>query len=234
MSEALSQPNEPFPIQNREIALLLLTAGCEFAEPQNGGPAQMHFTPGTCRNRWVTRRDQKTGEPIHVPLLPHNREVSAEEFERAVLRAKKHKIPGVVTYFIKRNDVFREAMGMLDQLAKSAQEADLKGVPMTFPPFSSLTETQAAVVTLYARLQNDRMLTEYAWLRPVTCVLTDAKKKVVPIKVGTEEVPASILEDVSFVMEGTGKVWSLGLSNEQRAKVLPGESKPYLHPQPKI
>ena len=62
--------NQPFTTTDAELALSLLTAGCTFAGGGDGGPAQMHFTPEICRNRWVTQKDAVTGEKIRVSLLP--------------------------------------------------------------------------------------------------------------------------------------------------------------------
>lgn len=219
--------NPPFTTTDAELALSLLTAGCRFAPPEAGGPAQMHYTPDTCRNRWVTRKDA-IGNHIRVSLLPQQ-PVSPQEFEIAVMRAVKMEIPGIVTYFLVRDDVFREAMAMHDQLAKKAQEAALSGTAMQVPPLHTLTEAAAIMAICYARRVNQKDMATYAWLRPPNLALGDVKKAVTP----KEGVPHAALEQMSYEASGSGKIWSINLSDEKRATIM-SDGKPFIHPKPRL
>ena len=216
MEQNIPIGGEPFSTTDKELALSLLTAGCKLHERAT----QMHFTPDICRNRWVSVNGTRQ------PLLP-NKPVTPVEFERAVQRAVKLGIPGVVTYYIVRDDTFREAIKMHDLLAHKFHEA--KGGEMDFPALNTLTEAQAAMVVCFARRASEKHLPSYYFTHPPTLVLSDMRKQTQ----SRDGVPQAVAEQVSYKMEGTGKIWTLNLSDEARARVLPGDSKPFLHPQPK-
>lgn len=221
---------QPFTTTDRKLALALLTAGCDWAEAKDGGPVQMHYTPEVCRNRWVTVR-QSDGQKVHVTLL---KQVTGdhtgdppEEFEKAVMRAVRLKIPGINTYYILRNEVFREAMAMHDKLAAEAHNAAQEGRPTVFPAFGTLKEAEAIMFTCYLYRMNENDVDSYAWLRSPNLAMGDVKKTVTPIR----DVPGSVLEQVSYSCTGGGKIWSLDLSNERRA-TPDKDGKPFLHPKP--
>jgi len=222
--------DQPFTTTDRKLALALLTAGCDWAEAKDGGPVQMHFTPEVCRNRWITIR-QPNGQKIHVTLLQQITDShpgdEPEEFEKAVMRAVRLKIPGINTYYIKRDSVFREAMAMHDRLAKEANDAVQEKRAMVLPAFGTLKEAEAVMLICYAYRLNEKDADTYQWLRSPNLAMGDVKKVVTP-KPG---VPSEVLEQMSFTATGGGKIWSLNLSNENRAKVG-SDGKPFLHPKP--
>jgi hypothetical protein len=214
-----------FTTQDGELALSLITAGCTFAPVAAGGPAQMHFTPDICRNRWVTQRDA-SGQKVRVPLL--KTPASPEEFEIAVMRAVKMDIPGVITWYFVRDEVFREAMEMHDRLAKEASEAARDGRAMSLPPFSTLTEAAAIMLVCYIRRCNEQDMPTHARLRPPNLAVGDVRKTVTP----KEGVPGEVLEQMSYTATGGGRIWSLNLSDEKRATVMP-DGKRFIHPKQK-
>ena len=220
----LTPSNEPFKTTDAELAVALLTAGCSLASPEQGGPAQMHYTPDICRNRWVTIKDASGAK--RVPLLSHT-SVTPATFEEAVIRAGKLGIPGEVNFFILRDEVFLEAMQMHDFLAKEAQLAALQHRALVLPKLSTLSETQQVMVICYVRRQNREKLDTHAWARAPLLAMGDVRKKLVPRGSASE----AQLTNSSFVMEGSGKIWKLGLSDERRASTTK-DGKRFLHPKP--
>lgn len=223
---------EPFTTTDGELALSLLTAGCQFARGEEGGPAQMHFTPDVCRNRWVTVR-QADGQKIRVTLLKQITDShtgdSPEKFELAVMRAVKMGIHGIDTYYIVRNSVFHEAITMHDRLAKEAMDAAREERPMTIPPLHTLTEAAMIMTVCYMRRRNEPDMKGHAWIRPPNLAMGDVRKSITP----RQGVPGEILEQMSYTASGSGKLWSLVLSDEKRAMVM-SDGKPFCHPKPKL
>ncbi len=219
---------QPFTTTDGELALSLITAGCQFAAVEEGGPAQQHWTPDTCRNRWITVR-QLDGQKTRISLLKQITEThrgdDPVDFERAVMRAEKLRVPGIVTYYFLRDAVWQEAMEAHDKMVKEAQDAALQNRPMVFP---EMTAAQIMAVC-YARRCNEKDFPGYAWVRPVNLALGDVRKTVTP----KEGVPGEVLEQMSYRAAGGGKIWSINLSDEKRATPQK-DGKPFLHPRPKL
>jgi hypothetical protein len=228
-TKQISAGNQPFGTTDRELALALLTAGCKWAAVEDGGPAQMHYTPDVCRDRWVTQRHGSTGHPTRIPLLSHYPQ-TPEQFERSVMLAVKLKIPGVTTYFIEKDATFKEAMAMHDKLVAEAHLAGLQKRPIAIPALAGLTEAEAAMVICYVRRMNEKDMASYAWVRPPNLCIGEVSKKTIP-KHGAGE---KVLEQVSYKAEGAGlTIWSLDLPDSERSKIM-SDSKPFIHPKPKL
>ena len=219
---------QPFTTTDAELALSLITAGCQFAQGADGGPAQQHWTPEVCRNRWVTHTDPNTKEKRRVTLLPQGG-VSPENFERAVMRAVKLKIPGIVTFYILRDSVFREAIAAHDAMVKVFADAARDKAAPALPNLATMTEAAMIMTVLYIRRANEQNVKDHAWLRSPNLCLGEARKKVTP----REGVDGAVLEQVSYTASADGsKIWSLDLPDDKRATIM-SDGKPFIHPKPR-
>lgn len=230
MSTSIQKGDHPFTTTDAELASALYTAGCSPADGAQDGPAINLYSPDICRDRWRTVRNAQTGEPNRIPLLTH-KPVSPEEFERAALLAEKLKIPGIVTYAIKRDSTFTEAITAHDKMAEEFEIAKRDERTPIIPNLSTLTETALIMVVCYIRRKNAQDMKAMTWARSPRCALGEMQKEVIPIEGASTE----LLEQRSYTATSAGaaKLWDLHLSEEKRAtKMLNGER--FLHPKPTL
>jgi len=219
-SKPIEAGEQAFTTTDAELANALITAGCRYAPADSGGPAQMHFTPDRLRGMWVTNR-LPDGQRIRRTMLPQGGS-SAVDFELAAMRAVKLKNPGIVTHFIVRDTVFREAIAAHDAIVCVFTDADRTGNPPALPNLQTMTEAAMIMTVLFIARKNRDTVDAMGWLRSPMLALTSVKRDIKPIKGASQ----ATLEEMSYKAEGNGKIWSMDLSDDDRAHME-------IHPKPR-
>lgn len=203
---------EHFRIKDRRIAMAMIHAGVRLAPKDEGGPVVNSYTPSFLRS---------------VGILPQ-KSVSLLEFERGVIEAKRRKIHGTITYLFVRDARFLEFWNewkRCERIARAASTVD------KVPDFGKVTRTVEELTReAYIRATNEqRIERELPWTQDCTCDATTLKHTP-----ETFDLPQAQLDKLKEAYggsipfgetTGSGKRWTLGLSNEARAALG-------IHPKP--
>ncbi len=177
---------QPFVTQNKQLAHALAVAGCRFAESEDGGPVMNTYTPGFLRDR----------------RLIGNNPISIREFERAAEDAAAKRIPGIVTYFFERDDVFYRAEAAWQKMCEEISNAKIERRAPALPDISEEVVAQIMCIAAHGlKAINDAPFLTVPWVSTIA---------------GAE----SFDEDTrarSFA--GSGKAWPLNISAEGRKKL---------------
>lgn len=128
---------EHFKTTNEQLAWALITAGCSFAPQVEGGPGHTTYTPALLRKKGV---------------LP-SKGVSLEEFAEAAEDAYERMIPGPVTYYIIRNDLFTACIKKWDEMVDEFEAADKEKRAPVVPKVNA----NSVIVSCYLRAINQRV-----------------------------------------------------------------------------
>lgn len=135
-----------FRTSNEDIAIGLLTAGCRWAAPEEGGPAQTHYTPELLRDRGHLG-------PAQVDMA---------DFERKSVSLFERHIPGATSFFLHRSedlnaflDAWEKADGEFRQAAVDGRE-----------PVTADIDPRTIARVLHAFCRNKRDNKKAPFLRP--------------------------------------------------------------------
>lgn len=135
-----------FRTSNEDIAIGLLTAGCQWAKPEEGGPAQTHYTPELLRDR------------KYIGDAP----VDVDKFERIVADLFARKIPGATSFFIQRSHYATQFLEAWEKAHTEFRQAEIdKREPITEDVHPS---TIARVI--YAFCRNRKANKDAPFFRP--------------------------------------------------------------------
>ena len=188
------KPTAPqaFACQDAQLAKALLAAGCTLAPFESGGPCRMKYTPGFMRSR------------KHMP----SKSVSLREFHNYVKQAFAKKIPGIITYYIVRDEKFTKAIKAWDDMVNSFAEAHSRGEEQPFPEL----DPELAMRCYYVLRASNQNL-ERSGIEFILSPILDATSS----------------QSTEFPVEGkpgngtrtaiSGKIWTLGLPDEELRKL---------------
>ncbi len=198
--------------------MAMLHSGCRLAPKEEGGPVMNSYTPGFLRS---------------VGLLPAN-SVDPDVFELAVREAVRRRQRGTITYLFLRDARFEEfaktwkpLVGLAKAAAMESKKTGTKVLP-DFPPVRRTVEelTTEAYMRLWNEQEYDR---ELPWLQEAWCDASNTE-----FEPSDFDLPPDQAAELADRYGGktpfgtytiTGARWTLGLSNEDRAKLG-------IHPRP--
>lgn len=196
---------EPFATTDKQLAIALITAGCQFAPQADGGPARNVFTPDVLRAIGVLPKIGTGGAYGGASAG-----VTIQQFEIAALKAHKDGKTGSVRYMIVRDETFYSAIKAWDAMVEEFHDAANQDREPEIPNVS----TEDAMRVLYVRRMTEQTrFVNLPFINKPRCSLVKEKSRhVEPMKDGNVELAGN-----KTTVTGALKEWTPPMTAEDRA-----------------
>lgn len=202
---------------NRKLAEAMISAGIPFANHDEGGPCQNHYTPALLRDRGWAKGD-----------LPPK---AFEERVLAVAQSGAVNAAGTVVFLFERSAEAEALIKAWDETAQAVRLArEWAGMPpeqkaMVQPP-PALPDLSASIVAqvLCLHANNMKLMPQIIFSRAPICNMMEADFHQGESKGGAHVTSTGVSIGETT---GSGKAWSTDLDNDKRAKMG-------LHPRIKV
>lgn len=217
----MSAPNY-IAMPNRKIAEAMITAGIQFARPEDEpfSPCINEYTPGWLRDRKVIGSNGMSPKVMEITVL----DVAERGVRLAEMGKNENECCGSVTYFFQRTkeaEDFIEAWDAMSELIQGHKERESMDdatranvdAPRAVPAISAVLVAQ--VLCMHAN--NLKTIAKLPFVNAPICNTLGERKKVSPErgKIYEDAKPGRGWGETS----GAGKVWSTSLNNQDRLEL---------------